>query len=291
MHLLKRQCSIVNFEPLRKTMLNVYAASHAAMPMVPGSPSVFAGLQRPNDAEPTNTNPKTWLPMLPLKLTSCEEKLKSGLKFMTGSKFEQALECFTSIYYTLPFIVVKSSLQKDVLTLLQYCREYITAMRVELARREEKDPRRQCELACYFTSCNLQPLHRILALRVAIKTAYGIKNHKLAASFCRRLLELAVTHKSSPQIAKLVNRNQIRGVLQACQKDETDKAEINYDDSKNFELCCESFTPIYQGSDGASHCPYCASAFLKKYAGNVCSTCKVSQIGGSGTGLDNVAKN
>jgi coatomer protein complex subunit alpha (xenin) len=39
----------------------------------------------------------------------------------------------------------------------------------------EADPARQLELAAYFTHCNLQPSHLLLALKTAMATAFKCK--------------------------------------------------------------------------------------------------------------------
>lgn len=46
------------------------------------------------------------------------------------------------------------------------------------------------ELLAYFTCCNLQPAHLLLALRMAMASAFKGKNFITAASFAQRLLEL-----------------------------------------------------------------------------------------------------
>lgn len=46
------------------------------------------------------------------------------------------------------------------------------------------------ELLAYFTCCNLQPVHLLLALRLAMASAFKGKNFITAASFAQRLLEL-----------------------------------------------------------------------------------------------------
>lgn len=76
---------------------------------------------------------------------------------------------------------------------------------MELARRELpkstlQEQKRVCEMAAYFTHCNLQPQHLILTLKTAQTLFFKLKNFKTAASFARRLLELG----PKPEIAKQV---------------------------------------------------------------------------------------
>ena len=57
----------------------------------------------------------------------------------------------------------------DLRELMSICREYVTALQIELARREQAGASaRQLELAAYFTHCDMQPIHAMLALRSAM---------------------------------------------------------------------------------------------------------------------------
>jgi len=75
--------------------------------------------------------------------------------------------------------------------MLENCHEYNTTIRTKAAiTTAGEDPVRSTELSAYFTHCNLQPVHLLLALRSAMGTAFKHKNFIVAASFARRLLEL-----------------------------------------------------------------------------------------------------
>lgn len=79
---------------------------------------------------------------------------------------------------------------------------------MEMARRElpkatPADQKRVCEMAAYFTHCNLQPQHLILTLKTAQTLFFKVKNFKTAASFARRLLELG----PKPEVAQQVGTN------------------------------------------------------------------------------------
>ena len=69
---------------------------------------------------------------------------------------------------------------------------------------------RVCEMAAYFTHCNLQPVHQILTLRTALNLFFKLKNFKTAGSFARRLLELG----PKPEVAQ-----QTRKILQVLSQD------------------------------------------------------------------------
>jgi coatomer protein complex subunit alpha (xenin) len=76
--------------------------------------------------------------------------------------------------------------------LLNICREYKTAIRLKnaIAETPADNAVRQIELSAYFTHCDMQPPHLMLALRMAMVSAFKFQNYITAASFATRLLEL-----------------------------------------------------------------------------------------------------
>ena len=76
--------------------------------------------------------------------------------------------------------------------------------RKELPKATLEDQKRLCEMAAYFTHCNLQPVHQILTLRTALNLFFKLKNYKTAASFARRLLELGPRQEVAQQARKIL---------------------------------------------------------------------------------------
>ena len=76
--------------------------------------------------------------------------------------------------------------------------------RKELPKSNIEEQKRICELAAYFTHCNLQPIHQILTLRTACNLFFKIKNFKTAGSFARRLLELGPKPEVAQQTRKIL---------------------------------------------------------------------------------------
>lgn len=278
MHLLSRQIGVTNFAPLKTAFLNIYSGAHCQLVQLPGVEPYEAALQRGDD-----------LPEQGLKLSHCVDMLKKGYKAVTDGQFATALDSFLSILHMLPLLVVDSPSQvKEVAELLGICREYITAMRIEQARKEAGgDVGRQAALAAYFTQCNLQAVHLALGLRVAIKQAYTAKNFKMTAGFCRRMLELCQS-STNATIQRIVNLRQIKTVLVQCEKTPTDAVPVDYDDTMQWLLCCDSLTPITQKQKDAPRCPYCASAFQPHLMGQLCNTCQLSKVGAQASGLKNI---
>ena len=118
--------------------------------------------------------------------------IRNGYRFFQGGKFNDSKGAFTDVLTKIPLVVTGNRQeQNEIKEMLSICREYITAIRIKGAMGEAAaDPVRATELSAYFTHCNLQPVHLLLALRSAMGTAFKHKNYIVAASFARRLLEL-----------------------------------------------------------------------------------------------------
>ncbi|CAN0049241.1 unnamed protein product [Choristocarpus tenellus] len=164
--------------------------------------------------------------------------------------------------------------------MVEICREYITAIRIKSAIAETKDPVRSMELAAYFTRCNLLPAHLLLALRMAMASAFKCKNYITAASFAQRLIELP--DLSSERNADL--RVKAQKILQKSQQMARNEHTLDYDERNPFEMDCLNLKPIYRGSPSCK-CPYCGSVYSPADAKGICVTCGISQIGVETLGL------
>jgi coatomer protein complex subunit alpha (xenin) len=223
------------------------------------------------------------LPRPTFTISQCVDLLKQGYKNVTEGSFAPAQASFLEILQTLPLISVEKKVQvSEVKELRGICADYITGLRLELERRQVTDPVRAASLACYFTQCKLQPVHTLLALRVAIKCAYAAKCFNVTGNLCRRTLEFAVSANTNNQFEKLVNFQQIRGVLKMCEKENTDASDLKF--TEGAKLCCGSFEPIPKMTQSVS-CPFCESVYLPQFEGTVCVTCNLSKVGGEATGL------
>lgn len=186
---LNRQIAVSDFSKLRPAMIGSYIGSHMSMPGVPGSVSLNLPLLQ-NDA---NGHPgETSLPRSSMKIKGLIGGVRSGYRFFQTGKFNDAKEAFVSVLVDIPLVMTESKQEGlEIKEMLEICREYITAIRIKAAMSEAaSDPVRSTELSAYFTHCNLQPVHLLLALRSAMGTAFKHKNFISAASFARRMLEL-----------------------------------------------------------------------------------------------------
>eukprot|EP00472_Partenskyella_glossopodia_P011176 CAMPEP_0197516712 /NCGR_PEP_ID=MMETSP1318-20131121/1623_1 /TAXON_ID=552666 /ORGANISM="Partenskyella glossopodia, Strain RCC365" /LENGTH=1260 /DNA_ID=CAMNT_0043065663 /DNA_START=91 /DNA_END=3873 /DNA_ORIENTATION=- len=271
LHSLNRQIGAINFDVLEKRLVDVYNMSHASLPMLFGMPSLTIPLERTdNDEKPLG------LPRLCYNMQHCVDLLQQGYKLVSSGNFPAALKCFRDILATIPLLDVATQEQDQKLDNLKaVCREYITGLRLEGARRQEKDPARESALAAYFSRCRMQPVHQVRALLNAVKIAFKIKNYKATASFCRRILELCVTGDKA-QLAKVVKPAQIRALLKKTEGLNSDAVPVDYKEGEALVLDSKSLKPIAKGAQ-VYRCPYCKSTY--KTSGSVCNTCGIAKVG------------
>jgi len=273
MQLLHQQIGAVNFAPLKPAFREIFLAAQAVLPTFSGIPSLLLGLDR----NWKNSTPKTRRPMVSTGLQPLIEELKEAYKATTGGKFSEALKLFQDILHGTVFVVVETKKEAtEVKDLIGLCRHYITGIQMELKRKDIEDPVRNCELAAYFTHCNLQSSHIMLSLRSAMSVAYKIKNYKTASSFAKRLLEL----NPAPALA-----TQARKVIAFAEKTPEDESKLNYDERNPFVMCCASYTPIYKGN-ALAKCPFCGACYLPEHKRTLCTVCQVSEVGIEAKGLE-----
>ena len=275
--LLHRQIAASNFVALQSSILGSYLAAMATIPGIPGSMNLSIPLMR-NDA---NGHPGgDSLPIQNCTLKNVMDSTRNGYKAFQTGKFADAKVAFEQVLLSIPFCVTNNrSEASEVKELLEIAREYITAIRIKNAMAEVTDPARGTELSAYFTHCNLQPPHLLLALRSAMGTAFKNKNFITAASFARRLLEL-------PDIKSERNadlRVKASKVLQKSEAMARNEHNLNYNDSSVFRIDCKNFVPKY-GNEGIK-CAYCGSVYDSEMNGKLCLTCNLSTVGVETIGL------
>merc|ERR1712027_171871 len=214
-----------------------------------------------------DAGPKNGLPAVGLKLADLVSRLQSAYQLTTAGKFTEAISSFRSILLSIPLLVVESKTEEqEAQQLLTICTNYLVGLAMETKRKEMpksnvQEQVRVCEMAAYFTHCNLQPVHQVLTLRTALNLFFKLKNYKTAGSFARRLLELG----PKPEVAQ-----QTRKILQACDKNPTDEHKLDYDEFNPFDNCAESYTP----------------KFKPGYSGKLCANiCGVAQVGKKAQGM------
>ena len=275
--LLHRQIAASNFAPLQAGIMGSYLAATAILPGTPGSINLTMPLMR-NDI---NGHPGAEsLPIQNCNLKSVMDSTRGGYRAFQTGKFADAKAAFEQVLLSIPLCVTNNrSEANEVKELLEIAREYITAIRIKNAMAEVTNPARSTELSAYFTHCNLQPPHLLLALRSAMGTAFKNKNFITAASFARRLLEL-------PDIKSERNadlRVKAGKVLQKSEAMARNEHTLNYNDSTVFRIDCKDFVPRYN-NEGIK-CAYCGSVYGEEMKEKVCLTCTLSTVGVETIGL------
>lgn len=274
--LLHDQVGIVNFKPYETLFLNIYSASRTIYTWQQHIPAKFNYPQR-NYKE----NPAKGLPVTPIKLTNLITQLQLCYQLTTGGKFAEVVSKLQALILEITLLSVDTKMEvSEAQQLLKICREYILGLKMDTLRKSlpkttPEEQKRQCEMAAYFTHCNLQPVHQILTLRTALNMFFKLKNYKTATSFAKRLLELG----PRPEVAQ-----QARKILQACDTNPIDELTLQYDEHNPFSICGYSYTPIYRGKS-EEKCPLCGASYLPEYKGLICNVCEVAEIGLDGVDL------
>lgn len=275
--LMNDQVGIVDFAPYREIFNELFVTARSSFSTIPNITQQFVHPQR-NWKE---GNPKKANPTVGVKLNDLVQRLQACYQLTTGGKFSEAVVKLQSILLSIPLLIVENRQEiAEAQQLLSICREYVVGIKMETNRKglpngtiEEK--KRHCEMAAYFSHCNLQPVHQILTLRTALNMFFKLKNFKTAASFARRLLELG----PRPEVAQ-----QARKILQACELNLIDEHTLDYDEHNPFNLCAVTYTPIYKGKP-EEKCPLCGASYHPTYKGTLCNVCEVAEVGKEVVGL------
>lgn len=276
MQLLHRQIAAVHFKPMRSRFVLIYLSSLNSLPGLPLGNTIHVPLYRAaHDGDK--------LPDVALTVPHLIQSLKLAYKTFQKGEFARAEAIFKSMLSSIPLIITDTRVaSNEVSELLEICKEYMTAIRIKNVNLASSG-RRQLELSAYFTHCNLQPGHLVLALNLAMTQSYKGGNYINAAAFARRVLELP----------SLAHQSEIFSKAQLVLKNSEQKARnahiLDYDERNPFSIDCRNLTPIYRGSP-SSTCPYCSSSFSLDAKGALCSTCGIAMVGVETLGLVSHAK-
>ena len=284
LQLLNRQIAATSVASMKPFAVSIALGAAAYLPGIPMVPANRTYLLR---GEPSSSGSRgvaaKSLPALSMTVPPLLEKLKAAYRLFTAAQFAECKANLDSIMSSIPLVLAASKADSnDVRELCEISREYITAIRIKSGMTEGEDANvsRQLELAAYFTHCNLQPAHLMLALKTAMASAFKNKNFINAASFARRLLELPEMNSER----NVDSRSKAQKVLQKSEKECRNEHTIDYDEMNPFNIDCSALKPIYKGSPSVK-CPYCQSVYAPIYKGKVCATCNISTVGMETVGL------
>jgi coatomer subunit alpha len=179
LRLLNRQIAATNVTRLKPTAASLFIGSRAYLRSVTGGKARRVYLTRSNPAGGSKT-----LPSLTLKPKLLLEKMKGAHRAFTGAQFGECEELLLKILDSVPLTLATNKTESDDLKELLYlAKEYLLAVRIKSAMDKEANSSnipRSLELAAYFTHCNLQASHLILALKTAMANAFKNKVNKLS---------------------------------------------------------------------------------------------------------------
>jgi coatomer protein complex subunit alpha (xenin) len=191
LQLLKRQINLCDADRLKQYATTLPLGAIAYLPGLPLVPSNKSYLIREAAAQ-TGKSVKT-LPALSLKVANLLDQLKQSYRAFTNGQFAECRNSLDVIITSIPLTHASSRTETiDLKELMDMGREYITAIRVKAAITESvSDIPRTLELAAYFTHCNLQPAHLMLALKTAMASGkISYRYHSYHYSQCDRLFVL-----------------------------------------------------------------------------------------------------
>lgn len=272
--LLQRQIGLTNPEPLQPYFMQLWASCNGTLPACSMLPThTYSAATVPSSADYNGKHQ----PMLPNLLPVLTDRVKQGYQATTEGRFTEALRLFRSCLHQLIFCIADTPEQEnEVRDILNVAREYVTALEVEMKRKETTDPTRVVELAAYFTHFKLQNSHLILSLGQAMSQAFKVKNMKTAGILARRLLDLDPPQERAEKARK---------VVQMAESNPTDALKLDYDDRNPFTLCTVSKKPVYRGTVQLVRCSYCYSPAHPDHSGVECTVCKIAKYGGISSGL------
>ena len=273
LQLLNRQLGVVQFSALQSILHSCYCSVQAATVGFPSMPALQTPLQR---ASGTSA-----LPMAVYRIQHASQLVKMGLKCFQSGRFDDTLNAFRSFFLILPVVVAESKEEEVALKqFVDMAREYVVAVLLELARKQESDPVRNLLLSYYMTQCKLQSSHMLLALNSAMVAAFKAENFIDAAVFAKRILINADI--KSPRNAALEQKT--RKVLVKSEREGRNAVETGYDEQKAFSLDCVALTPIFRDEE-LLKCPLCGATYRAESKNKVCSVCGLAQIGVDTVGL------
>lgn len=269
MKLLVKEIGAGSFSKMKDGFMSAYCGCRSVIDGCPSMPLTKMYIGR--GSLETAANALT-LPLL-------RERFRGGQQRFQGAKFGEAMKMFSSVMSAIPLVVASSAREaEDAKTALNMCREYLIGLQLEAVGRSAKadgNSARQVEASGLFSKCGMAPIHVQLALRAAMKTAFDTNNLVHAAGFARRLLELS----PAPQLA-----TKARQVMQVCDRNMSNKDEIEYDDQREFVINCWNMKALYEG-EKKEKCGYCQANYGEEGKGSICKICGIGKIGAVCQGL------
>jgi len=279
MRLMSEQLGIVDFTVYKAHFMSTYQRSRMLLPTTHGVPGNYVYPLR-NWREPIGGKAVS-LPAVGVTMDQVKSVIAAAKQSTTQGKFEEAIERFRDGLLWIPLLNVERRQEvEEAQNWIKVCKEYLIGLTMEAQRktlpREGVDNiKRSCEMAAYFTHCELDTNHQMLTLQTAMNLSFKLKNKRMAASFANRLLDLG----PRPEIA-----TKTRKILLACEQDMTDAHRLEYDQFNPFDICPATFKPIYRGRPVARS-GFTGACYMPEFKGQLCKLDRCSAIDVGATGL------
>lgn len=106
--------------------------------------------------------------------------ISSGLSllFLIQIFFNDIFHSFRSLLLSIPLLVVDTKQDEtEAVQLRDICMNYLVGLTMETMRKDMpktsiEEQKRLCEMAAYFTHCNLQPIHQVITSHCWTKLFY-----------------------------------------------------------------------------------------------------------------------
>lgn len=195
----------------------------------------------------------------------------SALLEVTNGAFQPAIELFTNALRVALIGSVYTN-KEDALRIIRTCRIYLTALRLNIQRKEAEPPR-SLEMAALFAHFQLLPAHRLIARRVAMTAFYRARKFNGAAHFA------AIVCDSVP--ANSIEGRNARIILTEANANLETSDQITYSFHPDVVVCGVTYAVI---PDGHPHvtCPVCNQKAVSECKDMVCSTCFVAHYSETG---------
>ena len=137
-----------------------------------------------------------------MSLASLEAACTRGVELTTKGDFVDALEAFRCCLRSVCLVSLRDATEEgSVKLLMARVVEYATFLRIQLELKKlegSSDLVRIGELACHVTLCQVNDVHRYLALKQTQAKLFKMGNFMTAGHFARQILALEPAGVSNP---------------------------------------------------------------------------------------------
>ena len=271
--LLNRQIAFVKPTTCISQFKQIYLANASQFIGYPSMPSL---------SKPFSRNSSKHTPFIPFTIDYIKQQMKRMLKAFQQAHFTECTALLETLFHEIPFVIVKNKSEESELRhYLDLAKEYMISMQLDNIKHDSHSTsERILDVTSFMTQCKLQTSHQLLTLHSAMVAAFKAGNFIDAASFAKLILQNAEI--TSPKNASLLQK--AKKVLAKSEKEGRNAIQLEFNANQVCILDCCDFHPLKEGEKGI-RCSYCNAVYKETKKGQVCSICKMAQIGIESVGL------